>query len=35
VAETRADLDSPAIREAAVRAVILWPDEPVHKPRSG
>jgi hypothetical protein len=28
VAETRAELDSSAIHEAAGRAVILWPDEP-------
>jgi hypothetical protein len=28
VAETRAELDSSAIHEAARRAVILWPDEP-------
>lgn len=32
VAEARADLDSSAIREAAARAVILWPDEPDDKP---
>jgi hypothetical protein len=35
VAETRAELDSSAIHEAAGRAVILWPDEPVSKPRGG
>jgi hypothetical protein len=29
VAETRAELDGAAIREAAGRAVILWPEEPV------
>ena len=28
VAETRSDLDSSAINEAAGRAVILWPEEP-------
>ena len=28
MAETRAELDGDAIREAAERAVILWPDEP-------
>jgi hypothetical protein len=28
VAETRAELDGAAIREAATRAVILWPDDP-------
>jgi hypothetical protein len=28
VAEARAELDSSAIRQAAGRAVILWPDEP-------
>jgi len=33
VAETRAEMDSSAIHEAAGRAVILWPDEPY--PRSG
>lgn len=33
VAETRAELDSSAIHEAAGRAVILWPDEPNDKPR--
>jgi hypothetical protein len=35
VAETRAELDSSAIHEAAGRAVILWPDEPNNKPRGG
>jgi hypothetical protein len=33
VAETRAELDSSAIREAAGRAVTLWPDTPDYKPR--
>jgi len=33
VTETRAELDGTAIREAAGRAVILWPDEP--EPESG
>ncbi len=28
VAETRTELDAAAIREAAQRAVILWPEEP-------
>jgi hypothetical protein len=28
VAETRIELDGAAIREAAERAVILWPDDP-------
>ena len=28
VAEARAELDSSAIRQAAGRAVILWPDQP-------
>jgi hypothetical protein len=28
IAETRAELDGTAIREASRRAVILWPDEP-------
>jgi hypothetical protein len=32
VTEARADLDSSAIREAAARAVILWPDEPDDEP---
>jgi hypothetical protein len=35
VAEARADLDSSAIREAAARAVILWPDEPDDEPPGG
>jgi hypothetical protein len=35
VAETRAELDSSVIHEAAGRAVILWPDEPDGKPRGG
>ena len=34
VSETRADLDGGAIREAAGRAVRLWPDEPGAKPGS-
>lgn len=33
VAETRAELDSSAIHEAAGRAVVLWPDKPKDKPR--
>jgi hypothetical protein len=32
VAETRAELDGAAIREAAERAVILWPEEPEFEP---
>ena len=32
VAETRAELDGAAIREAAGRAVILWPEEPEFEP---
>jgi hypothetical protein len=28
VAETRVELDGSAIREAARRAVILWPEQP-------
>ena len=35
VAETRADLDGSAIREAAARAVILWPEEPESEPGGG
>jgi hypothetical protein len=35
VAETRAELDGSVIHEAAGRAVILWPDEPDHKPHGG
>lgn len=35
VAETRAELDSSAIHEAAGRAVILWPSEPDDRPRGG
>ena len=35
VPETRAELDGSAIREAAARAVILWPDEPDNEPRGG
>ena len=34
VAETRAELDGTAIREAAGRAVVLWPDEPDPESRS-
>ena len=34
VAETRAELDGAAIREAAGRAVILWPEEPEFEPAS-
>jgi hypothetical protein len=34
VAETRAELDGAAIRHAAGRAVILWPDEPDPESRS-
>ena len=34
VAETRAELDGAAIREAAGRAVILWPDDPDSEPGS-
>jgi hypothetical protein len=33
VAETRVELDGAAIREAAGRAVILWPDDPEFEPR--
>jgi hypothetical protein len=33
VSETRAELDGAAIREAAERAVILWPEEPDIVPR--
>jgi hypothetical protein len=32
VAETRAELDGAAIREAAGRAVMLWPEEPESEP---
>jgi hypothetical protein len=32
VAESRADIDGTAIREAARHAVILWPDEPEFEP---
>jgi hypothetical protein len=32
VAETRAELDGAAIREAAERAVTLWPEEPESEP---
>ncbi len=32
VAETRAELDGAAIRKAARRAVILWPEEPEFEP---
>ncbi len=32
VAETRTELDGAAIREAAGRAVILWPEEPEFEP---
>jgi hypothetical protein len=32
VAETRAELDGAPIREAAGRAVILWPEEPEFEP---
>jgi len=32
VAETRAELDGAAIREAAGRAVMLWPEEPEFEP---
>jgi hypothetical protein len=35
VPETRAELDGSAIREAAARAVILWPDGPDNEPRGG
>lgn len=35
VAETRAELDGSAIREAAGRAMILWPDDLDDKPRDG
>lgn len=35
VAETRAELDGSAIRRAAGRAAILWPDERDDKPREG
>jgi hypothetical protein len=34
VAETRVELDGAAIREAARRAVILWPEEPESEPSS-
>jgi hypothetical protein len=34
VAETRAELDGTAIREAAGRAVILWPEDPEFEPIS-
>jgi hypothetical protein len=34
-AETRAELDGSAIREAAARAVILWPEEPESEPGGG
>jgi hypothetical protein len=34
VAETRVELDGAAIREAARRAVILWPEEPESEPGS-
>jgi len=32
VAETRAELDGAAIRAAARRAVMLWPEEPEFEP---
>lgn len=35
VAETRAELDGAAIREAAGRAVMLWPEEPEFEPGDG
>ncbi len=35
VAETSADLDGAAIREAARHAVILWPEEPDHESGGG
>ena len=35
VAETRAELNSTAIHEAAQRAVIIWPDEPAGEPPDG
>lgn len=35
VAETRAELDGAAIRDAAGRAVILWPEEPEFEPGDG
>ena len=35
VAETRAELDGSAIRAAAGRAVILWPEEPEPEPGGG
>lgn len=35
VAETRAELNGSAIREAAARAVILWPEEPESEPGGG
>jgi len=34
-AETGAELDGQAIREAAARAVILWPEEPESEPGGG
>jgi hypothetical protein len=34
-AETRAELDGSAIREAAGRAVILWPEDPESEPGGG
>jgi hypothetical protein len=35
VAETRAEMDGSAIRQAAGRAAILWPDEQDEKPLNG
>jgi len=35
VSETRAELDGAAIRAAATRAVILWPEEPQADPGEG